>query len=298
MTTTKADIYSRITDKIVAALENGVRPWTQPWNSEHITGRITRPLRAGGEPYQGINVLTLWCDAVEKGFAAPVWMTFKQAMTLGANVRKGEKGSPVVYADRITKKETGAAGEETERSIPFLKGYTVFNCEQIDGLPEHFYAKPQPVGDGIARIAAADEFAAATKATIRSGGIRAFYSVTDDHVQLPPLECFRDSESYYATLLHELTHWTRHASRLNREFGRKRWGDEGYAAEELVAELGSAFLCADLKLCPETREDHSSYVAHWLAVLKNDSRAIFTAAAHAQRAVDYLNGLQRVKAEN
>lgn len=288
MTNTKADIYSRITSKIVAALEQGVRPWTQPWNAELVTGRITRPLRASGEPYQGINVLTLWCDAAEKGFASPVWMTFKQAMTLGANVRKGEKGSPVVYADRMTKKDADATGEETERSIPFLKGYTVFNCEQIEGLPEHYYAKPLPVPDSIARIAAVEEFVTATNATIRSGGVRAFYSVTDDYVQLPPLECFRDSESYYATLLHELTHWTRHTSRLNRDFGRKRWGDAGYAAEELVAELGSAYLCADLGITPETREDHASYIASWLEVLKNDSRAIFTASAHAQRAADFL----------
>ncbi|MGC2463219.1 MAG: zincin-like metallopeptidase domain-containing protein [Steroidobacteraceae bacterium] len=142
------------------------------------------------------------------------------------------------------------------------------------------------------RIAVAESFAANTEATLRHGGNRAYYSVTDDYVQMPPFECFRDAESYYATLLHELTHYTRHPSRLEREFGRKRWGDAGYAAEELVAELGAAFLCADLGVTAEPRDDHASYLASWLDVLKRDKRAIFTAAAHAQRAADYLHGLQ------
>jgi antirestriction protein ArdC len=144
----------------------------------------------------------------------------------------------------------------------------------------------------LQRIDHAERFFRQTGADIRHGGNQASYSVTGDVVRMPPLECFRDSESYYATLLHELTHWTRHGSRLNREFGRKRWGDAGYATEELVAELGSAFLCADLSLTPEVREDHAAYIATWLDVLKHDNRAILTASAHAQRAVDFLAGLQ------
>lgn len=149
----KPDLYQQITDQIIRALEHGTRPWHQPWNAGHAAGRITRPLRAGGIPYQGINVLMLWAAAVEKGYATPFWFTFKQALDLGAHVRKGEKGSLVVYADRITRTETDAAtGEESETSIPFLKGYTVFNAEQVEGLPESYYARPVPRLDTVARI--------------------------------------------------------------------------------------------------------------------------------------------------
>jgi len=289
----KADVYTRVTDKIVAELENGVRTWLKPWNAEHAAGRITRPLRFNGTPYNGINVLMLWASAVERGFAAPIWMTFKQASALGAHVRKGEKGSLVVYANTISRTEIDAdTGEEEERDIPFMKGYTAFNVEQIEGLPSHYYAVAEPQLDPVERIEKAESFFAATCADIRHGGNQAYYAVSSDYVQMPPFEAFRDAESYYATLAHEVTHWTRHASRLERDFGRKRWGDEGYAAEELVAELGSAFLAADLELTPEPREDHAAYIGSWLKVLKNDKRAIFTAAAHAQRAVDFLHGLQ------
>jgi antirestriction protein ArdC len=290
----KQDVYSKITNQIVAELEKGVRPWLKPWNAEHAEGRITRPLRANGIPYRGINVVMLWSAAMAKGHKAPQWMTFKQALELDAHVRKGEQGSLVVYASKITRTETdNGTGEESERDIPFMKGYTVFNVEQIEGLPEHFYPKPAPRSETVQRIERAEAFFAATKAVIRHSGTQAYYSISSDHVQMPPLEIFRDAESYYATLAHETTHWTRHEKRLNREFGRKRFGDEGYAMEELVAELGSAFLCADLELTPELRDDHASYLASWLKVLKNDPRAIFTAASHAQRAADFLNGLQQ-----
>lgn len=289
----KADVYERITGRIVAELEQGVRPWLKPWNAEHAAGRITRPLRFNGVPYQGINVLMLWAEAVAKGYAAPIWVTFKQAVELGGHVRKGEHGSLVVYADRIRRTELDVdTGEEAEREIPFLKGYTVFCVEQIDGLPARFYAQAEPRLDPVRRIDHADAFFAATGATIRHGGNQAYYNGTLDYVQMPPFESFRDAESYYATLAHECTHWTKHASRLEREFGRKRWGDEGYAMEELVAELGAAFLSADLDLTPEPREDHAAYIGSWLKVLKNDKRAIFSAAGHAQRAADFLNGLQ------
>jgi antirestriction protein ArdC len=292
MSTAKADLYTRITDRIVADLEQGVRPWFKPWNAEHAAGRITRPLRHNGQPYRGINVLMLWGEAMAQGFACPIWMTYKQASELGGQVRKGEHGSLVVYADRITRTETADNGEETEHSIPFLKGYTVFNCEQIDGLPGHFTAPAAPVLDPVVRIAGAEAFFRNTGADIRFGGDRAYYAVHADFVQMPPFETFRDAESFYQTLGHECCHWTRHSTRLDREFGRKRWGDEGYAAEELVAELGSAFLSADLGLTPEPREDHAAYMESWLRVLKNDKRAIFTAAAHAERAAAFLHDLQ------
>jgi antirestriction protein ArdC len=288
----KPDIYQRITDQIVTQLESGVRPWMQPWNSAHADGRIMRPLRHNGEPYNGINVLMLWSAAEAKGFTSPAWMTFRQAQEFKAHVRKGEQGSLVVYADKIMRTDTDSdTGEESERAIPFMKGYTVFNVEQIDGLPERFHAQPDLKTEPVERIARADEFFAATRAHIVHGGSRACYVVSQDHIHMPCIDFFRDAESYYATLAHEATHWTRHPSRLDRDFGRKRWGDEGYAMEELVAELGSAFLSADLDLTPELRDDHAAYIASWIQVLKNDKRAIFTAASHAQRAVDFMHGL-------
>ena len=184
-----------------AELEQGVRPWLKPWNAEHAAGRITRPLRGNGIPYQGINVLMLWSEAIEKGYAAPIWMTFKQALELKAYVRKGEHGSLVVYADKIIRTETDATtGEEAERAIPFMKGYTVFNVEQIDGLPEHYYAKPAPRSETVQRIERAESFFAATGANVVHGGNRACYVPSTDHVQMPPIDFFRDAESYYATL--------------------------------------------------------------------------------------------------
>ncbi len=290
----RQDVYTKVTDRIIADLERGVRPWVKPWNAEHAAGRITRPLRHNGQPYSGINILMLWASATAEGFTAPIWMTYRQALALKGQVRKGEKGSLVVYANAITRTETDdATGAEVEREIPFMKGYTVFNVDQIDDLPAHYYAKPEPRFDNpVERIANLEAFFAATGADIRHRGGQAFYAQSADYIQMPPIEAFRDAESYYATLAHESAHWTKHPSRLDRELGRKSWGDEGYAREELVAELASAFLCADLEITPEIREDHAAYIEHWLSVLKSDKRAIFSAAAHAQRASDYLHGLQ------
>lgn len=293
----KSDFYQRITDRIVSDLEQGVRPWLKPWSAANTTGRIVRPLRVNGQPYNGINVLNLWAEAVTRGFASPTWMTFRQAKELGGFVRKGEAGSLVVYASTFTKTETDeATGEGEEKDIPFLKAYCVFNVEQIEGLPERFAPVAMPRLDPVARNQGADVFFARTGATIQHGGNRAFYRQGDDLVQMPAFEAFHDPESYYATLAHEMTHWTKHPKRLDREFGRQRWGDEGYAAEELVAELGAAFLCADLDITPEPRRDHADYIGNWLKVLKDDKRAIFTAAAHAQRAADWLHQAAGAKA--
>jgi len=288
----KPDIYTRITEKIIADLESGTRPWHKPWNGEHLAGRITRPLRHNGLAYRGLNIILLWAASVAHGYTAPTWMTYRQALELGGQVRKGSRGELVIYADRLRKTETDEAGQDREIEIPFMKGYTVFNTDQIDGLPEQYYAAAEQMPEAVERDAAVEAFFAATEADIRHGGNQAYYSVGSDCVQMPPFETFESPEAYYSTLGHEVCHWTRHPKRLDRSFGRKRRGDEGYAQEELVAELGAAFLAADLGLSPEPRDEHASYIAHWLKGLRNDKRFIFQAAAHAQKAVDYLHGLQ------
>ena len=290
----KQDVYTRVTDTILAALEQGTRPWMKPWDAAHAAGPVSRPLRHNGTPYKGVNVLMLWLAAMEKGYTAPIWMTYDQAKELGAHVKKNERSSLVVYANTFKKTERDtASGEDIEVEIPFMKPYSVFNVEQIDGLPAHYYAKnTPPTLDTAQRHARLDAFFAATKADIRHGGNRAFYTIGEDYIQMPPFETFHSPENYYATLAHEETHWTRHPSRLDRDLGRKKWGDAGYAMEELVAEIGSAFLCAELGITPEIREDHAAYIASWLKVLEEDKRAIFTAASHAQKAADFLLSLQ------
>jgi len=288
----RKDIYERVTAKIVSDLERGVRPWNQPWQTGS-DNRVHRPIRHNGLPYSGVNILMLWSAALERGFESSQWMTFRQAQELTGHVRKGEKGSLVVYANRILKTATNASGEEVEQEIPFLKGYAVFNVDQIDGLPPQYYTKPAPqFTEPVQRLEHAEKFFRATGADIRERGGRAFYSPSDDFIQIPPIDAFPNAEEFYSTLSHEATHWTKGPNRLVRDFGRKSWGDAGYAVEELVAELGAAFLCADLELTSEVREDHACYINSWLKVLKDDKRAIFSAASHAQRAVDFLHKLQ------
>ncbi|CDX51849.1 conserved hypothetical protein [Mesorhizobium plurifarium] len=296
----RIDLYARITGRIVAELEMGVRPWMQPWQSTDGSGRVTRPLRHNGLPYSGMNVLLLWSEAVARGFSNPMWMTFRQALELGGRVRKGETGSVVVFASRFTRTETDIRGEEIDREIPFLKAYSVFNIAQIDGLPDQFYQRQaEPVRDPIDRIEHADRFFANTGAVIRHGGDRAYFASATDHIQMPPLQTFRDAASYVATLSHELTHWTSAPHRVNRDLSRYAKDSSERAREELIAELGSCFLCADLGIAPELepRPDHASYLGSWLKILGCDKRAIFSAAAHAQRAVAFLHGLQPEAAE-
>lgn len=283
----RPDLYTRITDAIIVQLEAGVRPWTQPWSSGT---QVTRPLRHNGEPYSGINILLLWSEAVARGFQSDTWMTFRQALALDACVRKGEKGSTVVYAGALERDSEG--GEDEVRRVPFLKAYTVFNAEQIDGLDGRFAPVAAPAINPGERIAEAEAFFAAVGADVRHGGGSAYYAPEPDFVQMPPFDAFIDPQAYYATLGHELTHWTRHRSRLDRDFGRRRNGDAGYASEELVAELGAAFLCAELGLALEPREDHAAYIASWLKVLRDDRRFIVSAASHAQKAVDHLKSYQ------
>ncbi len=279
----RLDIYARITNQIIDQLEAGVRPWTQPWAGGHP---VTRPLRHDGTPYTGVNILLLWSEACRRGFASSTWMTFRQALALGAHVRKGEKGSTVVYANQIVRTENVDEGEEVEQRIPFLKAYTVFNVEQIDDLPAAWRPTQPEAVNPDERLEAVERFFAGLGADIRHGGSAAYYVRASDRVQMPPFETFCDAVAYYATLGHECVHWTGHETRLARDFSRFA---QAYAREELVAELGAAFLCADLGLELEPREDHAAYIDYWLEVLKADKRFLFSVAAHAQRAVAWLH---------
>ncbi len=290
--TNRQDIYTRVTERIVTALEQGTPPWIKPWVPGQGAGPAARPLRHNGEPYRGINVLLLWAEAMAKGYQSSHWLTYRQTLELDAHVRQGEKATMVVYANRVTRTALDEAGDEIEEKIPFLKGYSVFNADQVEGLPERFYARARPVTETAVRIDHAERFFHNTGAVTVHGGSQACYIPRHDRIHLPCIDVFKDAESYYATRAHEATHWTMHPTRLARDFGAKRFGDHGYAVEELVAELGAAFLCADLGFALEPREDHAAYLTHWLEILKADKRAIFTAASHAQRACDYLHGLQ------
>ncbi|ACM39304.1 antirestriction protein (plasmid) [Allorhizobium ampelinum S4] len=295
----RADLYTRITDKIVAELQQGVRPWMRPWSAANTTGRISRPLRHNGEPYSGLNVLLLWSEGTARGYSSPMWMTFKQSLDLGAAVRKGETGTTIIYASRFTKTEADGRGGEVERDIPFLKAYTVFNVAQIDGLPDHYHVAAEPALNPVESIAHADQFFRNTGAIIRHGGNQAFYSPGSDIIQMPPFESFKDPAAYVGTLSHESCHWTAHPDRVGRDLSRYAKDKTERAREELIAELGSCFLCADLGIVPELepRPDHAAYLQSWLSVLSDDRKAIFQAAAHAQRAVNYLHGLQPLASE-
>ena len=292
--TDRVDIYTRITERIVEDLGQGVRPWMKPWSAANTDGRITRPVRHNGLPYSGMNVLLLWSEQMSRGFSSSMWMTFKQALELGGAVRKGETGSTVVFASRFTKSVADGSGTDVDREIPFLKAYSVFNIEQIDGLPDTYYAPPANVRDPVERIESADRFFKATGAVMRHGGNQAYYSPVMDYIQMPPFEAFRDAAGYAAVLSHEATHWTAAEDRVGRDLSRYAKDRTERAREELIAELGSCFLCADLGIAPELepRPDHASYLQSWLSVLVNDKRAIFQAAAHAQRAVSFLHSLQ------
>lgn len=289
----KTDLYRQVTDTIIAQLEAGVQPWFKPWSVAGMAD-ISRPLRGNGEGYRGINILLLWAAAMDNGFLSPYWLTYRQTAQLGAQVRKGEHGSMVVYAGAMSRTETGDTGEDVEHKIPFLKMYKVFNASQIDGLPDTFDTRSQDVATfDNRRMAKAETFIKGTGADIRHGGHRAFYNRREDFIQMPDFDRFQDEKYYYSTLLHELGHYCGSENRLNRRFdGSGRFGGEGYAMEELVCELTACFLAADLGLYVEPRADHASYLDSWLKALKADKRAIFTAASHAQKAADYLHGLQ------
>jgi antirestriction protein ArdC len=285
--TEKRDVYRKVTDAIVNAIEQGVGTWRMPW---HTSGRFAfSPINVvSHKPYRGINTVCLWAAAQAKGYDRGEWGTYQQWQERGAQVRKGEKATLVVFwkfAHDATESDAGDS-DDSPRSgsrLLFTRGYSVFNAAQVEGhTPKAEAEVPMPE-----RIAHADAFFGNIGATVRQGGNQAFYSPVSDHIQMPPYAAFREAIGYYSTLAHEHTHWTSTTSRCNRQLG-KRFGDNAYAAEELIAELGAAFTCAHLGLSTEPREDHAQYIQSWLRVLKADSRAIFTAASKAQQACDWL----------
>ena len=292
--TDRADIYQRITDQIAAAIEAGAGKWRMPWHPGADGAMPVLPVNAvTRKPYRGVNTVVLWAAAQAEGYPSAIWATYRQWAELGAQVRKGERASPVVFW-KISDKEEQEDGDEgtddDRRSRVFARGYSVFNAAQVDG-----YAAPAlPVLPEAERIDHAEAFFAAIGADIRHGGARACYVPSLDQIRMPPFEVFRDPVAYYATLAHEMTHLTGHPNRCARDL-RGRFGDDAYAAEELLAELGAAFVCADLALAPEPRPDHAAYVASWLKVLRSDKRAIFTAAAKAQAAADWMHAQQNAE---
>lgn len=288
------DVYTQVTDTIISAIEAGAGQWDMPWHRHGVTH--TRPMNAlTGKRYRGVNVLALWAAAEARGFTTGLWGTYRQWQAKGAQVRKGEKSSLVVFFKDLAVDETNPETGETDRGRRLVaKASYVFNATQVDGfsLPEP--AAPSNPAEVLSQVEA---YVTATGARVAFGGEGAFYRPLTDTIHMPDRARFVGSatssptECLYSTLLHELTHWTGIKPRCVREFG-KRFGDDAYAMEELVAELGAAFLCADLGIANTPRPDHAAYISHWLTVLKADKKAIFTAASKAAQAVDYLDALQ------
>ncbi len=277
------DIYTDVTNRIVAALEQGAAPWVCPWRQ----GSALPNNLATGKAYRGINVLILAIEAMSRNFTDNRWLTFRQANALGARIRQGEHGTAIVFYRMHEISEAGVVfdAESAEvRRIPLLKTYFVFNVDQLNGLPDRFVLPPlqpwQPLD-------VAEQLITQTGALICHGGNQAFYRPSSDTIQLPPMTSFAHADDYYATALHELTHWTGHSQRLNRLLVQ-RPGVEAYAFEELVAEIGAAFLCAHCGLNGVV--EHASYIETWLNALRRDKRLIFVAAGAAQKAADFVMG--------
>lgn len=288
----RQSLYAQVTDKIVRELEAGRVPWVQPWGGAKAA--LGLPLNGATQRrYSGINVLILWGAVVEQGFAAQAWLTFRQALALGGAVRKGERGTTVVFADRFVPKDadgaptgasTAAASEPRDRSVPFLKRYTVFNAAQCEGLPERLSVEAPPVPEGLIKPEA-EALIRATGAVFRIGGSQAYYDANRDEVHVPPPQAYFEPINWHRTAFHELSHWTGSRSRLARDqSGTNR--SKAYAREELVAEMAGAFICASLGIVPTVR--HADYLGEWLSILREDSRAIFRAASAASKAADYL----------
>lgn len=281
------DIAAEVTRTIIAKLEAGSPPWIRPWS---VTGEGGRPLRHEGSPYLGINSLWLWAIADTYGYRSRYWMTARQAEELGGRVRRGAQASMSIYASTFRK--TGVAdltGQATAQLIRFLRSYTVYNADEIDGLPGYYHPRdivPTPILLSQ-RQTAIDAFFAPIPAELRHGGDRAFFHPVLDYVQMPKFGSFRSADSYASVLSHELSHWSGGKSRLDRTFG-KRFGDEAYGFEELVAELSSSYICAELGLPSDLHNSHASYIASWLSILRADQGAVFLAATKAEQAFRYL----------
>jgi antirestriction protein ArdC len=276
-------VAADITTRILAELEQGALPWRKPWDGAR-TG-LALPRRATGETYRGVNVLILWSAAMERGYGSPYWLTFNQAVKLGACVRKGERGEVVVYYGQGKRTRVDEAGAEVEDAFRFLKWYVVFSADQIDNLPARFY--PAPADPGMAPVAAHEAwFAGLDIKRILTHDI-ACYIPSKDVVGMPPLAAFDTAEDYAATLNHECVHATMAPHRVGRDMGKK-FSNHAIAAEELVAEIGASLLGAHLRLPPHHIHDHASYIGHWMKLLADDKRAFLTAAAQAQVAIDWL----------
>jgi antirestriction protein ArdC len=284
----RTSLYDDITNKIIAELEAGRVPWVQPWGTAAAKAPLAMPANAAtGRQYSGINVLILWGSVIEHGFPVQSWLTFRQALSLGGHVRKGERGTTVVYADRFVpddeKKRAQETGEEAQ-AIPFLKRFTVFNVAQCEDLPEDL-AVAAPVPEPGLIEPRVEALIKETGIAFRIGGNRAFYVPAHDYVQVPPPQAYFETINWHRTALHELGHATGHASRLGRDLSGS-FGSKKYAFEELVAEMNAAFCCASLGINPTVR--HADYIGSWLEVLREDNRAIVRAASQASKAADWL----------
>jgi antirestriction protein ArdC len=270
-------VYETVTASIIAELEKGAIPWVKPWRADSSADKNI----ISQKPYQGINRLILGMSSMAKGYSVPVWASYKQWESLGANVRKGEKGTQIVFYSPVTKEND--KGEKESYAV--LKAYWVFNASQVDGIE---LAPVAPVDKPFNAVDVAEQRIIKTGAVISHGGDSAFYMPSKDRIQLPHKSAFNSESNYYATAFHELVHWSGHESRCNRDL-KGRYGNPSYAFEELVAEMGAAFLCGDYGIQGELR--HAGYIESWLKACRDDSKAIFKASALAQKAVDYINAL-------
>jgi antirestriction protein ArdC len=277
------DLFSEVSARILAELERGAAPWVKPWS---VTAGQNVPQNAvTNRPYSGCNVILLWL-ARNRGWATPRFLTFKQAIEAGGNVRKGEHGTKVYFVKQLQIKDND---EADTRLVPMMREYTVFNVDQCENLPDSIRAgKPMRVRDPDTRDALADEFLRSTGADIREGHGEAYYVPSKDFISMPAFAAFKGADNFYNVAFHELTHWTGHKARLDRDL-KHRFGERAYAAEELVAELGAAFLSAEFGFDGDVRS--AGYIANWIELLKADKRAFFTACNRASKAADYLRGL-------
>jgi antirestriction protein ArdC len=283
----KHDLYSAVTARILADLEAGAAPWIKPWSAK--PGQGVPCNAATNRPYSGCNVVLLWMVQAA-GYRTPRYLTFKQALDLGGNVRKGEHGHKVYFVKKLEVQDREKPDDaDARRVVPMLREYTVFNVDQCEGLPDRVYSIGQVKSrNRDERDATIDEFLVCSGADVREGFGGAYYRPGDDFISMPRFEAFKSAAHFYCVEFHELGHWTGHKSRLDRDL-RNRFGERAYAAEELIAELCAAFLCAEFSIDGDLR--HAGYIQSWIGLLKADSRAFFTAASKAQAAADYMRGL-------